>query len=425
MSDFKKFYQKTLTERTAILSKSLSEETAQTLQQQETLDYSTANTIIENFVHVYGVPMGIAPNFLIDGRLFHAPMATEEPSVIAAASFGAQTIAKSGGFTIEQSERAMIGEIALYNVEHIQKVQQDILKQKSTLLDIANAAYPSIVKRGGGARKLDVCVKKSANDVLFLIVYLTVDTQEAMGANMLNTMLEALKPYLESIAHAPALLSILSNYATESIVSVSCTISPHFLTRSNAIAGEEVIDRIILAQELASADIYRATTHNKGIMNGISAITLATGNDTRAIEAGAHAFAARTGNYQPLTTWTREQNGYLKGTLTLPLPIGFVGGSIAIHPSAKLAKELSLTKNAKELSALIACVGLAQNLSALRALVTDGIQKGHMALQLKSLALSIGANESEIPSLIAHLKNEKIINQDIARHYLQTLRKER
>lgn len=424
MSQFKGFYKKTFQERLHILQQlpNLSESTQKILQTQHTLDYHTADTIIENFYHIYGIPMGIAPNFLINGKTYHAPLATEEPSVIAAASFGAQIIARAGGFTVNANQRMMIGEIALYQVENLEQTISLIQAHKQQLLDEANLAYPSIVKRGGGAKDLRVTCKYSIDQIPFIIVYLLVDTQEAMGANMLNTMLEAITPTLEHLTNAPALMSILSNFATESLVSVSCQIPCHLLSKIDTLSGETVRDHIILAYQLATADIYRATTHNKGIMNGISALVLATGNDTRAIEAGAHAYASHTGQYFPLTTWEKAPNGDLKGSITLPLPIGFVGGSIAIHPSAKMAQELSQTHSAKELAALIASLGLAQNLAALRALVSEGIQQGHMALQLKSLALTVGAKLHEVQPLIQFLKNEKTVNQDLAKKYLNILR---
>ncbi|MBF0780341.1 MULTISPECIES: hydroxymethylglutaryl-CoA reductase, degradative [unclassified Granulicatella] len=424
MSHFKGFYKKTYLERLHILQElpNLSEKTQHTLQEKCSLSYETANTIIENFFHVYGIPMGIVPNILIDGNIFHAPLATEEPSVIAAANFGAQLITRSGGFTTISHQRIMIGQIALYHVNNIDNTIHKLMLHKDDLIKDANLAYPSIVKRGGGAKDLRVECKYSLDNTAFLIVYLLVDTQEAMGANILNTMLEAITPKIEKLSHAPALMSILSNYATESLISVSCQIPCALLAKGEHTSGNTVRDHIILAYQLATADVYRATTHNKGIMNGISAVVLATGNDTRAIEAGAHAYASHTGTYFPLTTWSKTENGDLKGSITLPLPIGFVGGSISIHPSAQMAQNLSQTTSAKELSSLIASIGLAQNFSALRALVTDGIQKGHMALQLKSLALTVGAELHEIEPLIQQLKQEKNINQEIAKNYLEKLR---
>lgn len=421
MTKFNKFYKKTLLERLDVLE-NLGDITL--LRNNQTLSLDTANTIIENCIGLYGVPLGIAPEFIIDGNTYHAPMATEEPSVIAAASFAAKIIAKSGGFTVEQNDRGMIGQIAFPNVTNIDNATKIILEHQNDILQRANNAYPSIVKRGGGARKIWVEHKTSTDKTnLFLIVYLEVDTQEAMGANMLNTMLEAICPYIAKLIQQNALLSILSNYATQSIVRVTCTIKPEHLQAGNTtLSATDLVQKIALAYQFASADIYRATTHNKGVMNGISAVVLATGNDTRAIESGVHAYSSQTGTYQPITKWEVLNTGELKGTIEVPLPVGFVGGSISIHPTAKISQLLSQTTNAKELAALIASVGLAQNLAALRALVSDGIQKGHMALQLKSLALSVGATSNEVDTVVEQLKQSAIVNQDTAQQILNNLR---
>lgn len=421
MTHFTKFYKKTLRERLDVLS-SLGDITP--LLNNSTLSLDTADTIIENCIGLYGVPLGIAPEFIIDNKTYHAPMATEEPSVIAAASFGAKIIGKSGGFTVEHNTRGMIGQIAFSNVNHVSSAKQTIEQHCDVLLQVANDAYPSIVKRGGGATQLWVEEKTSADQqVSFLIVYVAVDTQEAMGANMLNTMLESVAQSIQEMIGHDALLSILSNFAQHSIVRVSCTIKPHhLLAPANTYTNDELAQRIVLAYQLASADIYRATTHNKGVMNGISAVVLATGNDTRAIEAGVHAYSTRSGQYQPITTWQLTDTGHLKGSIEVPLPIGFVGGSISLHPTAQVAQTLSQATNAKELAALIASVGLAQNLAALRALVSDGIQKGHMALQYKSLALSVGATAHEVDTLVSIMKQSKNVNQDIAKQLLDQLR---
>ncbi|MBS4762249.1 hydroxymethylglutaryl-CoA reductase, degradative [Carnobacteriaceae bacterium zg-ZUI252] len=421
MADFTKFYKKTLQERLEVLS---SLGNMDTLANHQTLSLDIADTIIENCIGLYGVPMGIAPDFVIDGQTYHAPMATEEPSVIAAATFGAKIIGKSGGFTVEHNSRGMIGQIVFVTNETDTQLAQLILDKKETLIEKANNAYPSIVKRGGGARNLSVEHKISQDDSThFLIVYLHVDTQEAMGANLLNTMLEAIASDISELIGQKALLSILSNYATDSLVRVSCTVDPtHLMAPDNTLTNKELAERIVLAYQLASADVYRATTHNKGVMNGISAVVLATGNDTRAIEAGVHAYATHSGQYQPITRWEMTENHLLKGTIEVPLPIGFVGGSISVHPSAQIAQVISQAKDAKTLASLMASVGLAQNLAALRALVSTGIQKGHMALQLKSLALSVGATAQEAITLAELLKQEKTANQETAQKLLQTLR---
>lgn len=429
MSLFKQFYKKTMTQRHEVLSQlpHMTEQDAELLATHQTLDAQTADTIIENCIGIYGIPLGVAPDFLINGHYFNAPMATEEPSVIAAASYGAKIIEQNGGFSAQYDTRLMIGQIALYNCSDTTSVTQTVLNHKAELLQLANDSYPSIVKRGGGAKDLRVETKTSLDhSETFVIVYLSVDTKEAMGANMLNTMLEHLRVRLEELTQTRALMSILSNYANQSLVHATCKIAPKYLHKSfSTEQGEIVRDNIVRAYQFASADIYRATTHNKGIMNGISAVVLASGNDTRAIEAGAHAFACQNGTYQPLTKWSADNDGNLIGSITLPLPIGFVGGSISIHPSAKVSQHLSNATDAKSLAQLIACVGLAQNLAALRALVSEGIQKGHMSLQLKSLALSIGATADEIPSLVAQLQQEPHANQDIAKELLKKIRQTR
>lgn len=425
MTELSSFHKKTHSERLEALKTLpyITSDDMHNIYHDISLSPETADTIIENFIQVYGVPLGIAPNFLIDGKLYHAPMATEEPSVIAAASFGARIIAQSGGFTITQNERSMIGHIALYGVTNVDETMARILAAKQTIIQHAHNAYPSIVKRGGGVIDVQVSHKVSVAGVSFVVVYLIVDTQEAMGANMLNTMLEAVRDYVTSLSDGQSLMAILSNFATNSVVTATCRIPAQLLEhRSHTLSGETVRDKIVLAYQFATADIYRATTHNKGIMNGISAVVLATGNDTRAIEAGAHAYASQSGLYQPLTKWEKDDSGMLIGTISLPLPIGFVGGSISVHPSAKLSQHLSQAQNAKELASLIACVGLAQNLAALRALVSEGIQKGHMARQLKSLALTVGATGSEIDELVEHLKQAPIVNQEYATNYLQYMR---
>lgn len=428
MTHYNPFFQKNLLEKIDIL-KNLTQTNLETLKKQETLSVTLADTIIENCVGVYGVPFGISPNIIIDGKTYHAPMATEEPSVIAAATYGASLIARSGGFKVISNNRAMIGQIA-FDVTHLsenalhQRIEQ-FHQQHELYLNITNNAYPSIVMRGGGAKSIWHEVKISRDEqYTFLIIYLAVDTKEAMGANMMNTMLEALKPELADQFQCDAIMAILSNYALKSLVHVRCALPFDLLKKSNtSLTGEQVCRKIVQAYQFATADVFRATTHNKGIMNGVSAIVLATGNDTRAIEAGVHAFASQSGSYQPLTTWAIEDN-HLVGNIILPLPIGTVGGSIQIHPVAKIAHAISNATNAKQLAALIASVGLAQNLAALRALVSEGIQFGHMRLQLKSLALSIGAQPHEIDAFVQKLSQQPVINQSVAKAALADFRQE-
>lgn len=392
-------------------------------QVKEGLSLERADQMIENAFAIYGLPYGLAFNFLIDGKDYVIPMVTEEPSVIAAASGAAKTIKLAGGFSTDTSQRQMIGQVALMEVADPSQTQRIIEENEQKLLDLANDAYPSIVKRGGGARSIRtkfIPADKGQND--FLVVYLSVDTQEAMGANMLNTMLEAIKLDLEDLSGGTALMGILSNYATDSLVSVRCALAFDQL-KYKKIPGADLAKKIAAASDLAQDDIYRATTHNKGIMNGVDAVVLASGNDWRAIESGAHAYAARGGRYRGLATWTLEGD-QLIGDMTLPLPIGAVGGSISLHPNAKATFEiLNIEHGAKELAAVIASVGLAQNFAALRALVSEGIQKGHMALQAKSLAVAAGAKDHEVQPLVRQLKNSKPMNLAKAQELLDKLRK--
>ena len=419
------FSKKTPAERLEFLKahELLQTENWQNLANQYHLPLETANQISENVFSVLALPYSIAPDFLIDGQVYQVPFATEEPSVVAAASFAAKIIKRSGGFKTKIHNRQMIGQVALYDVPDVAKALEQIQHEKSALLELANQAHPSIVKRGGGARDLRTDFLEGETD--FLVVYLVVDTQEAMGANILNTMLEALKERLEELTGGQSLMAILSNYATEALVTASCEIDFHSLSRDKAEA-ERTAQRIALASQFAKQDPYRASTHNKGIFNGIDAVLLATGNDWRAIEAGAHAYAARDGGYQGLSQWEVDrEEGKLYGQLTLPMPVAAKGGSIGLNPMVVASFDLLGQPTAKELASIIVSVGLAQNFAALRALVTTGIQAGHMKLQAKSLALLAGAQEDEIAAVVAELLKEKQFNQAKAKEILGKMRKEK
>ena len=417
MSLFSGFYKKTRQERIAILkqARSFSELGAEILIQDTNLPEAIAGKMAENHLGTFSLPFSVVPEFLLDGQEYSLPMVTEEPSVIAACSFAAKVIGRSGGFTATVHERLMIGEVALYDVPEPQVALEKILAETETILSLANQAHPSIVKRGGGARKIQAEIKGA-----FLIVYLSVDVLEAMGANILNTMLEGIKDYLEELSQGQALMAILSNYATESLVTAKCQIAISSLGTSAALA-QETAKKIALASQLAQVDTYRAATHNKGIFNGIDALVVATGNDWRAIEAGAHAYAARDGHYRGLSTWTIEGD-YLQGQMTLPLPIATVGGSIGLNPKVQAAFDILGHPNAKTLASLVVATGLCQNFAALRALVTTGIQQGHMKLHAKSLAILAGAKESEIDTIAQQLRQEKHTNLETAQKLLSTLR---
>ena len=391
---------------------------AQILKEQKGLPLSIADQLTENVLSTFDLPFSLAPYFLINGRDYVLPMVTEEPSVVAAASFAAKLIQRSGGFTTQVHQRQMIGEIALTDVEDVEVASKRILEDKETLLQLANKAYPSIVKRGGGAR--DLWVENKGD---FLIVYLAVDPKEAMGANMLNTMLETLTDRIQKLSGGQALMAILSNLATRSLVSARCAIDFKVLSR-NPEEAIELAHRMEQASQLAQVDPYRAATHNKGIFNGIDALVLATGNDWRAIEAGAHAYAAQSGSYKGLSHWTSQpKEKKLYGEITLPMPVATKGGSIGLNPTVQVSHRLLGEPSAIELAGIIASLGLAQNFAALKALVTTGIQAGHMKLQARSLALLAGAKEEEVPRLVTQLLENKPFNLEKAQTLLQELRK--
>lgn len=391
---------------------------AQILKEQKGLPLSIADQLTENVLSTFDLPFSLAPYFLINGRDYVLPMVTEEPSVVAAASFAAKLIQRSGGFTTQVHQRQMIGEIALTDVRDVEMASKRILEDKENLLQLANEAYPSIVKRGGGAR--DLWVENKGD---FLIVYLAVDPKEAMGANMLNTMLEALTDRIQELSGGQALMAILSNLATRSLVSARCTIDFKALSR-NPEEAVEIAHRMELASQLAQVDPYRAATHNKGIFNGIDALVLATGNDWRAIEAGAHAYAAQSGPYKGLSHWkSQPEEKKLYGEITLPMPVATKGGSIGLNPTVQVSHRLLGEPSAIELAGIIASLGLAQNFAALKALVTTGIQAGHMKLQARSLALLAGAKEEEVPRLVSQLLENKPFNLEKAQTLLQELRK--
>lgn len=395
----------------------LSEEGLQTLRDNETLPLSLANEMVENVLGTLALPFGLAPGFQIDGKEVQVPMVTEEPSVIAAASYAAGLIKRSGGFQTQVHKRQMIGQVALYDVSNKEKAIQAITGAKEDLLQLANQAYPSIVKRGGGARNLWIEEKGD-----FLICYLSVDPKEAMGANMLNTMLEALVDPLEDLSGGQGLMAILSNLATDALVTARCKIDYRFLSRDPKEAAE-IAQKMALASQLAAVDPYRAATHNKGIFNGIDAVVLATGNDWRAIEAGGHTYASHTGQAQGLSSWIHHpEQQVLEGQLTLPMPIATKGGSIGLNPSVQVAHELLENPDAQTLARIIVSVGLAQNFAALKALVSTGIQHGHMKLQAKSLALLAGATPSEVAPVVQALLEDRPFNLEKAQAVLEKIR---
>ena len=416
------FSKKSLQERLQILKDYhlLNEDNQTNLEHNHMLPLSTADQMSENVLATFALPYSFVPDVVVDEQVYQVPFVTEEPSVVAAASFAAKIIKRSGGFKTTIHNRQMIGQVALYQVANIEVAIKNIQNHKQKLLELANQAHPSIVNRGGGAR--DLRVEWLNDEAEFLVVYLTVDTQEAMGANILNTMLEALKTPLEELTGGESLMAILSNYATEALVTATCEIDIRFLSRNKSEAID-IAKKIVLASQFAKQDPYRASTHNKGIFNGIDAVVLATGNDWRAIEAGAHAYASRNGSYQGLTTWSiKEATQTLCGEITLPLPIATKGGSIGLNPTVEVSFDLLKQPTAKELASIIASIGLAQNFAALKALVSTGIQHGHMKLQAKSLALLVGAKDTEIALLVSQLISEKHFSLKRAQEILENIR---
>lgn len=427
LNELSKFYKKKRSERITSLEKSgfLKHDWKESLENSLHLSEEIADSMIENQIGTYQLPYGLALNFLIDGEEFAVPMATEEPSVIAAASSAAKLFREYGGFQTAVTERMMIGQAIITNVPDPEKAIALLEENEIDIIQKANQAHPSIVKRGGGAESIrirEIEADQEYQTPHFLIVHLQIETLEAMGANIINTMMEAILPFLEELTKGKALMGILSNYATECLATASCRIPCEALTKGS-LSGEDVRDLIVLASKAAVIDPYRAVTHNKGIMNGVDAVVLASGNDWRATEAGAHAYASRSGQYRALSSWQTASNGDLIGELTLPLPVGTVGGSISFHPGAKMTHHLLGDPDAEKLESIIVAVGLAQNFSAIRALVTEGIQKGHMSLHARSLAISAGAQGDEIEKTSQLLKESKHMNLAQANDLLNEIRK--
>ena len=372
------------------------------------LSLSTAQRMIENVVGVLPIPLGIAVNFLINGRDYLIPMAIEEPSVVAAASHAAKLARPSGGFQASSTDPIMIGQIQLVESRSPRDAEKQILASKKEILNIANQQDPMLISKGGGAKDLRVRILPSLTGTM-VIAELMVDCRDAMGANVVNTMAESVAPLLEKLSEGRANLRIISNLADRRVARASVGIS------KEALGGEAVVDGIVDAYAFAAADPYRCATHNKGVMNGVTAVCLATGNDTRAIEAGAHAYASRTGHYSPLTRWNKNDNGDLEGFIEIPAAVGIIGGITAVHPTAKICLKILGVKSAKELGEVIASVGLAQNLAALRALVAEGIQRGHMSLHARNIAAMAGAEGDLIDLVAAAMVSEKKVRLDRAK----------
>ena len=409
------FYKLPIDERVHIVQQfsDLSDEEASLFS--TSLNLETADRMIENVLGTFELPLGVAVNFLVNGKEILIPMATEESSVVAAASNAAKIARIHGGFTTESSEPLMIGQLQLLKLEDVTTAAQTILNHKQQLLELANQQDKILVQHGGGAKDLEVRILDSPLGKM-IITHLIVDVRDAMGANAVNTMCEALAPLLEELTGGTIRLKILSNLADKRLVKARAVFD------KEKMGGELVVDAFLESYTLAAIDPYRAATHNKGIMNGIDALIIATGNDFRAIESGAHAYAARNGCYTSLTSYKKDNKGNLVGEIELPLAIGIIGGAGNIHPKARLCKKILGITTAKELAGITACLGLAQNFAAVFALSTVGIQKGHMSLHAKNIAVMAGAKDDEIDRVAQQMIEENKIKLDRAKELLDDLR---
>lgn len=396
----------------------LSEEDMKTLSGENGLSVDDADHMIENVIGTFSLPMGIARNFLINGREIPVPMVVEEPSIVAGASFMAKLARNTGGFTAQTTEPEMIGQIQVLDLDDPPAVMQKLQAEKKALLAEVAKVDPVLIQLGGGPRDLEVRLIPDSAIGSFLVVHLIYDVRDAMGANAVNTAVERLAPHIERITGGRVLLRILSNLADRRLARAMVTIRKEDLS-FDQFTGEQVRDGIIEAWAFAAADPYRAATHNKGIMNGVDPIVIATGNDWRAIEAGAHAYAARSGGYTSLSTWGMDSKGDLVGTLEMPLALGTVGGATRVHPSAQANLRLMKIESAAELAEVVVSVGLAQNLAALRALATEGIQRGHMSLHARQVAVSAGAKGAQVDKLADRLVADKLVRLDHARTILK------
>ena len=396
----------------------LTQEEQDLLRRFGALDERIANRMIENVIGAFQLPLGIAVNFLINGKDYMIPMVIEEPSVVAAASNAARMTRAGGGVYTQSTESLMIGQIQLVGVKDPYGARLEVLRNRDEILELANECDPVLVKLGGGAKDLEARVIDSRLGPM-LIVHLIVDVKDAMGANAVNTMAEAVAPKLASITGGRFRLRIISNLADRRLVRAWTRIPPE------AVGGREVAEGIVEAWAFADADPYRAATHNKGIMNGVDAVVIATGNDWRAVEAGAHAYACRLGRYKPLSTWELDEKGNLVGTLEMPLAVGTIGGATRTNPLARISLKILGVKSARERAEIIGAVGLVQNLAALRALAAEGIQAGHMSLHAKNIAVMAGAVGDEIDRVAEIMVREKCVRVDRAREILEKLREER
>jgi hydroxymethylglutaryl-CoA reductase len=412
------FYKLPPKERLALIADfaGLTAEESSLLLQSCSLPIDVADHMVENVIGIFPEPMGVAVNFKINGKDYIIPMATEEPSVIAAASNAAKMVREGGGFTTSSTSPVMIGQIQVVKLKDANAAQKAVLEAKERILKKANEQDPILNQFGGGAKDLDARVIDTTMGQM-VIIHLYVDCRDAMGANAVNTMAEAVAPMIEELTGGHVYLRIISNLAVKRLVKATCTVP------KEALGGEEVVEGIAYASAFAAADPYRAATHNKGAMNGIIAVVLATGNDHRAIEAGGHAYAALNGSYSTFSKWTKNRNGDLEGVIELPMAVGLIGGAVKTHPIARIAMKILGVKSSNEFGEVLAAVGLAQNLAALRALSSEGIQRGHMSLHSRNIAVNAGATADQIEAVAAQMVKERKVNVARAKEILEELKK--
>lgn len=410
------FYKLSPKERLALVKEfaCLSDEECALLLNTGSLPLDFADRMIENVVGAISIPLGIGVNFLINKRDYLIPMAIEEPSVVAAASYAAKMVRDGGGFHASSTPPVMIGQIQAVAIKDPYAARMRVIQAKEGILNKANDQDPVLVSVGGGAKDLDAKVIQTTQGPM-VITELHVDCRDAMGANAVNTMAEAVAPMIERITGGRVYLRIISNLATKRLARAWCQVP------KDSVGGEEVVDGIVNAYAFAAADPYRAATHNKGILNGIIAVIIATCNDHRAIEAGAHVYAARNGRYTTLSTWEKNENGDLVGSIELPMAVGLIGGAVRTHPIAKIAIKILGVKTANEFAQVLAAVGLAQNLGALRALAHEGIQRGHMSLHARNIAVAAGATEDLIDTVAEKMVKERKIRMDRAKELINEL----
>jgi len=412
------FYKLSVEERRRVAAQALGVDVADLSRALSSggMDCATADKSVENVIGMYALPFALGLNVQLNGRDYLAPMVVEEPSVVAAASNAARIVRAGGGFRAETDAPIMIAQVQLDEVRDVAAATAALLAETETILAEANASVPGLVARGGGARAIEV---RDLGDGM-LVVHVLVDCRDAMGANLVNTIAEEVAPRIAHLASGRIGLRILSNLADRRCVRVTASIPVEALAFEGR-SGESVRDGIVRASRFAEKDPYRAATHNKGVMNGIDAVVIATGNDWRAVEAGAHAYAARNGKYEPLCTWRVGDDGSLVGELAMPLSLGIVGGSIRIHGCAQLGLEITGVQSASELAMLVGCVGMASNLAALRALATDGIQRGHMLLHARTVAIAVGARGEQVEHVAAEIHARGNVTLDAARESLTRL----